>query len=148
GASNVSDRSDGGAEERRTQRNGRTRGTAASARGHHGANGVDSGAACRGGVTDSNHGEHCEGPIGLQHRTYLNDECYGSAELFGVGQFSPARFGKGFGDSRRAIRSIRVGSATYRQQLASDSGNRRAASGDQGEREDGVAAARRHGGLF
>ncbi len=140
--------SHGGIEERRTQRNGWSRRTAASARGHHGANGVDSGAACRGRAIDSDDDQYCRSPVGLQHRTHLNDECYGSAELFGVGQFSPARFGKGFGNSRGAIRSFRVGSATYWQQLACDSGNRRAAPSDQGEREDCAAAARRHGGLF
>ena len=44
------------------------------------------------------------------------------------------------GHSRRAIRGIRVGSAAYRKQLAGDYGNRRAASGGQGERQDRAAA--------
>jgi len=135
-------------EERGTQRNGRTRRASASVRGYDGANGADSSAACRGRVADSDDDQYCESPVGLQHGAHIDDDCYGGAELFRVGQFSPARLGKGFGYSQRAIRSFRVGSATYRQQLACDYGNRRAASSDQGEREDGAAAARRHGGLF
>jgi putative ABC transport system permease protein len=54
----------------------------------------------------------------------------------------------GLGNPRRAIRGIRVGSAAYRKQLAGDNGNRRAATGGQGERQDRSAAARCHRGLF
>src|SRR5260370_8662560 len=142
GAASASAGSNGGIEERWAQRNSRTGGTAASAWGYDGTNGADPGAACRGRSTDSDDDQYCESPVGLQHGTHLDDECYGSAKLFGMGQFSSARFATRFGDSRPPIRSFRVGSTTYRQQLAGNSGNRRAASRDQGEREDGAAAAR------
>jgi predicted permease len=148
GAASVSTGSNGGIEEHGSEGHGGNRGTPVVARSHHGADGADVGAVGGCGASDSDNDQYCESPLGLQHGTHPNYECYRGAELFRVGQFSPARLGTGLGYSRRAIRSFCVGSAAYRQQLACDSGNRRAVPSDQGEREDCAAAARRHGGLF
>ena len=137
---------DGGAEERRSEKQRGTRGTPASARRHDGADRADPGAAGGRRPADSHHDESRQGAIGLQHRTNPDHERHGGAGR--LGRFSSARIGAGIGASRRAVRRLRVGRAADRQQLAGDGGDRRAARGHQGERPDRAAAALRHAGLL
>jgi len=79
--------SDGYTEDRRTEGDGRNRRAAVAAWSDDGADGTDVSAAGRRRAVGSYDDEHCEGPVGLQHRTYLDHERHGGAELVDWGSF-------------------------------------------------------------
>ena len=145
-ASRLPARPDRSAEERRSEKQRGARGTPAVARSHDHADGIDAGVAGGRRSADSYHDEHRERAIGVQHRTNFDHECHGSAGR--LGRFSPAGFGTGLGASGRAVRRLCLGSSPDRQQLARDTGHRRAAGGSQRERADRAPAALRHAGLL
>ena len=123
GAASVSVGSDGGAEERRAERNGGNRREAVAAGSHDAADGADVGAAGGRGAADSHHGENRAGAVGLQHGSNIDDERDGGAKPVELGQLSPAGVGTRCRDSGRAVRGVCLGSAADRKQLAGDFGH-------------------------
>ena len=118
----VSPGSDGGSEKCWAKRHCGIGRAAAFARSHHGADGLDVGAASWRRTAHPHHAENRKGALGLQHRTDLDDECHGGAVLQ-LGQLSPTGLGASCGPTRSAIRCVCLGSAPDRKQLARDSGN-------------------------